>query len=124
MNIKTLTLLSAGVLSGFAGSLLMGNDLVKVLQALTDNGPTHYQEPPNYQNSSGYYPYTPPPPQVPAPERNQHAYDVGYRVGQDDFNKDVSKLFDRHQALYTPDTHEAFAQEYSGGYDAARSRKK
>ena len=120
MKAKTLTLLSAGVLAGFASSLLLGNDLDKVLQALSDNGPTHYQEPPNYQNGTGYYPYTPPPPQANTPERNQHAYDVGYRVGQDDFNAHFSLHFTRHPDLFDDATRDAFASGYTNGYNIAR----
>lgn len=101
-------------------TIVWANDLEKVLKALADQGPGHYQEPPRYANGTGYYPYTPPPPQVDPTIRNQHAYDVGYRVGQDDFHAHFAMHFVRHPDLYDDGTKDAFAHGYTNGYSIAR----
>jgi hypothetical protein len=96
------------------------SDLTEALRKLSENGPVHYQPPPSYYDSPGYYPYSAPPPNIPDPQRNQHAYDVGYRVGQDDFLQQHSKHFVRHTDLFDDSTRDAFAHGYDTGYDVAR----
>ena len=82
----------------------------------------HYQAPPHYSSGSGggYYPYTSPPPKANETQQRQHAYDVAYRVGQDDFHHHLSKHFTRHPDLFDDLTHDAFRTGYESGYDAAR----
>lgn len=79
--------LSCTLLGGLALTVVHASDLSDALRKLSDNGPTYYQPPPTYSDSPGYYPYAPPPPNIPPPQRAQHAYDVGYRVGKDDAHK-------------------------------------
>ena len=93
-----------------------------VLADIVKDAATHYQNPPHYANGGGYYPYTPPPAKADPTTRNQHAFDVGYRVGQDDFHHHLSKHFTRHSKLYDHDTHDAFARGYGSGYDIARAQ--
>lgn len=76
---------------------------------------------PYYQ--SGYYPYSAPPARsekVSDAQRRQHAYDVGYRVGQDDFHRGLDKHYVRHPDLYDSDTRDGFKDGYESGYDRAR----
>ncbi len=68
---------------------------------------------------SGYYPYTPPPRQSPDVIRQRHAYDVGFKVGQDDFYRGISRFGNRHSGLFDASTSNSFAQGYSDGYDTA-----
>ena len=74
--------------------------------------------------SSGYYPYSRPAPTQSVSSQKAHAYDVGYRVGQDDFHHNRSKHMDQHKNLYDSATHDAFRDGYEAGYDAARRRGK
>jgi hypothetical protein len=91
------------------------------LDALSRELSSHYQAPSDYSDGGGYSPYSPPPSGVAPANRNQHAYDVGYRVGQDDFHRHLTKHFTRHDDLYDPATHDAFGSGYESGYDRARS---
>lgn len=112
--------LSCTLLGGLALTVAHASDLSDALRKLSDNGPTYYQPPPTYSDSPGYYPYAPPPPNIPPPQRAQHAYDVGYRVGQDDFLQGHSKHFVRHVDLFDDATRDAFSHGYDTGYDVAR----
>ena len=90
-------------------------------EALNTDASSHYQSPPDYSNPGGYYPYAPPPRGIDPTARNQHAYDVGYRVGQDDFHAGQGKRFARHRDLFDEATHDSFGRGYEIGYDRARS---
>ncbi|MEZ0389797.1 MAG: hypothetical protein ACAI34_22145 [Verrucomicrobium sp.] len=103
-----------------AVTALHANDLAKLLQGLSDQGTSHYQPPPDYASGTGYYPYAPPPPEVNEVQRRQQAYDIGYRVGQDDFHSGHSKHFIRHPELFDEQTKDAFGHGYDSGYDLAR----
>ncbi|MCF6312083.1 MAG: hypothetical protein L3J39_06500 [Verrucomicrobiales bacterium] len=70
--------------------------------------------------STGYYPYAPVPNRGSSSQRNSHAYDVGYRVGQDDFNHKKPKHYPGHSGLYDNNTRQAFKNGYVKGYDNAR----
>lgn len=69
---------------------------------------------------SGFYPYTSSPPNLSKSQRNSHAYDIGYRVGQDDFHHKKDKHYVKHPGLYDSDTRESFKKGYEKGYDDAR----
>ena len=113
---------------GIAAAILIGStsylfgDLGDVIAAALKDAASHYQAPPHYSNPSDYSPYTPAPLKADPVSRNQHAYDVGYRVGQDDFHHHLSKHFTRHPDLYDKATHDSFASGYERGYDVARDR--
>ena len=79
---------------------------------------------PSEHYTSGYYPYAPPQKDAPRENRLRHAYEVGFRVGQDDFYKGVTKHFTRHDKLFDKETHDAFAHGYDQGYDQARSHRR
>jgi hypothetical protein len=119
MKTRTIVSLTTALLA-LGAAYVWGNDLDKILQKLTEDGPQHYQEPPHYSYSTGYYPYSPPPPEIDIVARRQHAYDVGYRVGQDDFHQHLTLHFVRHPDLYDEGTHDAFARGYTNGYNVAR----
>lgn len=74
------------------------------------------------QYSSGYSPYTQAPKEASSEERNRHAYDVGYRVGQDDFHRGLKKSYSRHDSLFDSKTASSFNSGYQAGYDKAKSR--
>ena len=74
--------------------------------------------------ASGYYPYSTPPKTVSSASQKAHAYDVAYRVGQDDFHHKRPKHMDQHKNLYDATTHDAFRNGYEAGYDAARRNAK
>lgn len=65
--------------------------------------------------SSGYYPYSTPPPTVSQSSRNAHTYDVAYRVGQDDYHHKRPKHMDQHRNLFDNTTHNAFRDGYEAG---------
>ncbi len=92
-----------------------------VLKQIVKEAASDYQAQSHYGQQSGYYPYTAPPRDADKRVRNQHAYDVGYRVGQDDFHHHLDKHFVRHPDLYDDETHDAFGKGYESGYDAARA---
>ncbi|MCB1076244.1 MAG: hypothetical protein KDM64_00325 [Verrucomicrobiae bacterium] len=119
---KTKILLSIVFLSVFAGvsPSLHAQDFGDVLKQIVIEASKNYQQDSHYSDQTGYYPYTAPPREADAKVRNQHAYDVGYRVGQDDFHHHLSKHFVRHEDLYDDATHDAFGSGYGAGYDAAR----
>ena len=91
-----------------------------VLKAITDSASNNYHAESHYGEQTGYYVYSPPPSEADNAMRNQHAYDVGYRVGHDDYHHHLSKHFTRHPDLYDQATHDAFAGGYESGYDRAR----
>lgn len=74
--------------------------------------------------SSGYYPYSTAPKTASTANRNAHAYDVAYRVGQDDFHHKRPNHMDQHKNLFDSTTHNAFRDGYKAGYDAARRKSK
>lgn len=114
---KTMVLAIA-LLAGVAPGL-KAQQFKDVLKQILADASQHYQAESNYSDHTGYYPYTPPPSEADAAARNQHAYDVGYRVGQDDYHHHLSKHFTRHPDLFDSATHDAFANGYGAGYDAA-----
>lgn len=120
MNIRgARTIVAAALLIGgtaHSNSQQLGD----VLKQLVQEASSQYLEDSHYSDHTGYYPYTSPPAEADAKTRNQHAYDVGYRVGQDDFHHQLSKHFVRHPDLFDDATHDAFGSGYSAGYDAAR----
>lgn len=73
---------------------------------------------------SGYSPYSPAPTHASSQSRNHHAYDIGYRVGQDDFHAGRSKHYPRHGKLYDSSTRDSFKTGYVAGYNIARSHAK
>ena len=73
---------------------------------------------------SGYYPYSAPPKGANPEVQKRHAYDVGNRIGQDDFNHGHSKHFTRHKDMYDDETHHNFALGYEHGYDKARDHSR
>lgn len=90
------------------------------LKNVIQEASSQYLEDSHSPDHTGYYPYAAPPREADAASRNQHAYDVGYRVGQDDFHHHLSKHFVRHRDLFDDATHDAFASGYGAGYDIAR----
>jgi hypothetical protein len=80
---------------------------------------TPYQ---NAQYSSGYSPYAQAPKKASSGERNRHAYDVGYRVGQDDFHRKLNKSYSRHKNLFDSETASSFNSGYQAGYDKAKGQ--
>ena len=74
--------------------------------------------------SSGYYPYSVSPQTIPNSERRAHAYDVAFRVGQDDYHHGRPNHMDQHKKLFDSVTHDAFRNGYKAGYDAARRKDK
>jgi len=115
-----LNLTVAAVLLGSFAAPLMAKDFGDVLSDIVREASSHYQSPPHYSNPGGYSPYTPPPLKADPVARNQHAFDVGYRVGQDDFHQHHSKRFSRHPDLFDRATQDAFASGYERGFDTAK----
>lgn len=74
--------------------------------------------------SSGYYPYSAPPRNESLSVQKAHAYEVGFRVGQDDFHHKRPKHMDQHKSLFDDATHDSFRDGYEAGYDAARRSKR
>jgi hypothetical protein len=73
---------------------------------------------------SGYSPYAQAPKEASSEERNRHAYDVGYRAGQDDFHRGLKKSYSRHDKLFDSKTSSSFNSGYQAGYDKAKSRSR
>ena len=120
MKAKKILLLPLALL---ASTCLLYSESLKdaLLDALSRDSSSHYQAPSNYSNSGSYSPYAPPPPDADPRARNQHAFDVGYRVGQDDFHQHLKAQISRHENLYDRGTADAFGSGYHTGYDRAKS---
>ena len=79
--------------------------------------PSYYQAPPAYSPYASDY-------REPSPAQRQHTFDVGYRVGQDDYRHGLKMSTSRHQGLYDRNTEDAFRSGYSSGYNQAKARDK
>ena len=73
---------------------------------------------------SGYSPYAQAPREAPHGQRTQHSYDIGYRVGQDDFHRNLNKSYSRHGNLFDSQTRSSFSSGYAAGYDHAKAQKR
>ena len=91
MNSHRLRIPSALTAIFLAGSpaIVMAGDLGEALAEIVRGASSHYQAPSHYSNAASYSPYTPPPLKADPVARNQHAYDVGYRVGQGGFSTSI-----------------------------------
>jgi hypothetical protein len=117
-----LLLLILTLSSGSLYSQALGEALADALRdALNKDSSSHYQSSSNYSNSGGYSPYSAAPQGIDPKARNQHTYDVGYRVGQDDYHAGRDKHFVKHPDLFDRETREPFGRGYENGYDRARS---
>ncbi len=91
-------------------------------------GYSHPYTTPHYH--SGYYGggYAPPPPPYyggyTIEERRRQAYELGRRLGRDDYHAGRKKSYGRHSSYYDSVTEQAFKDGFYSGYEEARDLDK
>lgn len=112
-----------------AAPLLLTSCVLEIEEGVPYSGsyPARSYQPAPYQ--SGYYGggYAPPAPyqaEYTIEERRRHAYELGRRLGRDDYHAGRKKSYGRHDSYYDYSTEQAFKDGFYSGYEEARERDK
>ena len=95
-------------------------DTVALEQALHDaNNSSSYGDG-RRSYDQGYYPYRPAHDHEHRSNHPRHPYQVGYRIGEDDFHHGYEKKYMMHEEMYDHETRAEFKKGYYAGFEDAR----